>query len=153
LSERDSLRQILFWCGFVIDAQIDFLLDDVLESFSDVRFLTEKGISTMTSSFSGRLAATGRFHFGTRRTKNLKALIHWVQDFFRVSQQPTVKWLNKIVFLSELERALARAEVQKSMKENTSTAASGQSRSIKVGTRVEAVGREVCEFFEVACWC
>ena len=124
LSEQDSLRQILYWCGFVNEAQINLLLDDGLESFSDVRVLTEKDISTMASSFSGRTATTGRFHFGTRRTKNLKALTHWVQDFSRVSQQPTVKGLNKVVFLSELERALARAEVRKSMKENTSTAAS-----------------------------
>ena len=62
LSERDSLRQILYWCGFVIDAQIDLLLDDGFESFSDVRVLTEKDISTMASSFSGRTATTGRFH-------------------------------------------------------------------------------------------
>ena len=40
LSERDSIRQILYWCGFVNEAQIDLLLDDGLESFSDVRVLT-----------------------------------------------------------------------------------------------------------------
>ena len=81
--KEDLLRQILYWSGFKIESQLVLLDEDRLDSFSDVRTLTEKDTSTSDSGFENRTQGNGRFHFGTRRTKSLKALFHWVQDFYR----------------------------------------------------------------------
>ena len=50
-----------------------------------------------------------------------KALIHWVQDFYRVSKVPTIVGLSQTFFRAELERALAREEIRKSLRELAKT--------------------------------
>lgn len=122
ISEIYSLRQILHWIGFVTDNQKDNLVNDAFGSYEDLKVLNEKDITTMNSGFSNRTANDGRMHFGTNRTKRIKALIHWVQDFYRVSKVPTIIGLSQVLFKAELERALAREEIRKSLRELTKTA-------------------------------
>ena len=76
--------------------------------FLDARMLTEKEVSTMASGFATRTQGNDIFHFDTRMTKSLKSLVHWVQDFYRTSEEPKIKGMNQIVFLSQLERSLSR---------------------------------------------
>ena len=87
-----------------------------------LKVLTKKDITAMSSDFASRTQANGRFYFGTLRTKRLKALTHWIQDFYRVSSEPSIVGLSKVLFKSELERALARHEVRKSLRNLTKTA-------------------------------
>ena len=82
--------------------------------------LSEKDITTMSSSFSNRTANNGRIIFGTKRTKLLKATIHWVQDFFRISSTPSVVGLSELTFKAELDTSLARASIRENMSKNTS---------------------------------
>ena len=70
----------------------------------------------MSSDFSSRTNQNGKIHFGTNRTKRIKALINWVQDFYRVSKVPTIIGLSQALFRTELERALAREEIRKSLR-------------------------------------
>ena len=62
----------------------------------------------MASGFETRKQGSGRFQFGVMMTNYLKSLFHWVQYFYRTSEEPNIKGINKIVSLSQLERALSR---------------------------------------------
>ena len=90
--------------------------------FSDVKMLTEKDITQLSTDFSSRTAANGRMNVGTRRTKRLKALLHWVQDFHRVSNTPSIVGLSQATFLIGLDAAISRAEVRQTLKDNSDTA-------------------------------
>ena len=123
ISEENTLSQILHWIGFWTDEQRNALMEDSFGTFDDLRVLTEKDITTMASDFGGRQAVRDRIHFGTRRTKSIKGLIHWVQDFYHVSEKPLIVGLNEVTFKQQLERALARAEIRTTLKNQASTAA------------------------------
>ena len=84
ISERNSVRQIFHWIGFRGQQNINVIVDDAFSGFYDIRVFTEKDINNMPSGFALRTQADGRILFGMRRTKLLKALIHWNEDFFRV---------------------------------------------------------------------
>ena len=127
IDESDSMIQILHWIGFRTDAGRQSLIDDAFESFQDIRGLTERDITTMSSDFSGRTAANGRIMFGTRRTKGLKALIHWVQDFYRISAEPSVADLDGPTFKEQLDRATKRADIRKNLQAQTKTSAEAAS--------------------------
>ena len=84
-------------------------------------------MSTDFSNRTGRAAANGRINIGLMRTKRLKALIHWIQDFYRISREPTIVGLNEALFKRDLDRALARAEIRNGLKDQTKTAADAAS--------------------------
>ena len=81
----------------------------------------------MSEDWQRRTVANGRITFGTRRTKLLKALTHWVHDFYRISDIPHVDGLNHDRFREHTLRALARAEIRKTIKDGTSSAANAAS--------------------------
>ena len=118
-TEEELLLQILHWIGFRSAVQKNALSQDAFESFDFLKVLTEKDITAMASDFSSRTVANGRINFGTMRTKRLKALIHWIQDFYRVSCVPSIVGLSEISFKAELETALTRNEIRKNQRELT----------------------------------
>ena len=121
ISEADSFLQILAWIGFRTHNQRTSLMDDALSSYDDVRILTERDVNGLIRDYSGRTIADGRIHIGIRRSKRLKALIHWVQNFYRVSKEPTIVGLGQGVFLAALDTTLSRAEVRRTLEDNTDT--------------------------------
>ena len=124
ITETDSIAQILHWVGFREEAQHITIMDDAFDSFNDIRVLSTKDISKMADSFGNRTIAHGRMIFGTKRTKRLTAIVHWTQDFYRISEDPTIVGLNENVFKSQLDIALSRAEIRRALKDQSSTAAS-----------------------------
>ena len=127
LTEEETIRQVLHWIAFRTDVNKDAIVNDGLESFSDVKVMTEKDISTMATSFASRTALNGRMHFGTRRIKYLKAFTHWIRDFYRVSGIPSIDGLSEEIFKPQLDRAAARAVVRKNMESQTKTSAEAAS--------------------------
>lgn len=123
INETNSIAQILHWIGFRIVAQHELLMNDAFDSFNDIRVLSTKDITKMADSFGNRTVLNGRVIFGTKRTKRLTAVVHWTQDFYRISEQPTIIGLNENVFKSQLDIALSRAEIRKALKDQSSTAA------------------------------
>ena len=89
--------------------------------------LTEKDCQAIATDWASRTAPNGRFHIGQRRLKLLQALTHWVQDFRRVSGTPTIVGLNATTFKAELSRALDRATIRKSLKDQSSAASTAAS--------------------------
>ena len=117
LSEENTIAQILFWIGFTVRNQRNNIITDSFGAYGDIKMLNEKDISSMSVDWASRTQQNGRIHFGIRRTKLLKALVHWVQDFYRISSIPSIEHMNKDKFLSELHRAIHRAEIRHNMKD------------------------------------
>jgi hypothetical protein len=117
-----SIVQILHWIGFRVQAERQSLINDCFTSFDDLSSLTSKDITSMASDFSSRTVANGRIIFGTGRTKLIRALIHWIGDFYRVSQTPTIEGLSEMTFKNALRVADSRYNIRKSMSDSASIA-------------------------------
>ena len=82
--------QCLEWIGFGIPNQRAAISTKAgFNSLEDLIDIEEKDIRDMADSFQKRTIAH-RINFGMRRTKWLIAMMHWVQDFYRCSKQPTI---------------------------------------------------------------
>lgn len=103
------------------------LINDAYGSYDNIRILSEKNISVMATDLSGRTVAAGRIIFRTRRTKLLKALSHWVTDFHCVFETPQIDGLAEVMFKANLQCAVTRAEVRKTMSDQASSAADAAS--------------------------
>ena len=73
----------------------------------------------MKKDYSGHTTQSSRIHFGIRRTKKLKAYLHWIQDFYRISEEPLIEEKNGIEFNAQINIALERARIRKQLR-NTS---------------------------------
>ena len=94
ISEANSLRQILSWMGFSV-MHCDVLAYDAFLSWVDVRALDQEYIRTLARSYQNRTVADGRIIIFTTKTKRMKSVIHWVNDFYRVSQEPSIVSMNE----------------------------------------------------------
>ncbi len=99
------------------------LREEGFETFLDLKSLKEKDIRDLADSYGRRTVADGRFIFGIRRVKNLIGMIHWVQDFDRVSGTPSLGDFagNPIAFRTALDVAFNRAEVRRVEKDQSDT--------------------------------
>ena len=75
--------------------------------------LTKKDILDLEYSYSKRTAADGRLIFGLQKTKHLKSMIHWVQDFARVSKTTNIDDLDEASFRAALGVAVQRSTIRK----------------------------------------
>ena len=119
ITEDNSMTQIIWWVGFRTNAQLAAMINDGIDSWDSIKMLTTGDVDSMAKSFGSRTAATGRVNFGTNRTKFLKAMVNWVQDFYRVSDTPTIVGLNENAFKQDLRTAESRDKIRKTLKENT----------------------------------
>ena len=119
----DPIETALEWIGFTDPAQRASLLGD-FGTFEDIADLKHDDIDTLASSYSKRTVAEGRIHFGLARIRRLKALIHWVQDFGRVSEEPTLDDLDQASFRAELKTAASRAEIRSKSKDTSESLSS-----------------------------
>ena len=82
----NMMNQVLIWIGFDdVVANRQALCSEIAE-IKDMVDLTEKDITELQESYAKRTQNAGRMYFGLQRTKRLKATLHWVQDFARVSK-------------------------------------------------------------------
>lgn len=124
LTTVSTVQQILHWIGFRVVESRENLRIDSLGSFDEIQSLTEKDVQSIATDWAGRTAVHGRFYMGNRRLKYLQALTHWVQDFRRVSETPTIVGLNEHTFKAQLSRALDRSVIRKTLTDQSSTASS-----------------------------
>ena len=112
MTEEHQAKQILHWVGFTSDAQKNTIYIDSISTFADVHGMNGDDIDSMSRGYAGRTVVDGRIHFATRRIQKLKALVHWVQDFRRISQDPTITSMTGNEFLAALDVAAQRAKVR-----------------------------------------
>ena len=112
--EAADIDLILAYVGFTDPAHRIAIAEDGFESFSDILSLTEKDIYALAKGFGERTAAGGRINFGLRRTSLLKAVVHWTQDFRRISREVTLDGIaDAATFRNLIERAKQRAQIRK----------------------------------------
>ena len=105
---------ILTWIGFDQEATRDCIRTEGFGTFADFMSTKAKDISSLAESYGRRTVADGRVIFGLRRIRHLIGLIHWVQDFRRVGEEPTIAgFVNAERFREALEEAFDRADVRK----------------------------------------
>ena len=113
----------LQWIGFGNVATRDRLRDEGFAAFSDLKSMKEKDIRDLADSYGRRTAGDGRFIFGIRRTRYLLGMIHWVQDFSRIGEIPSLDGFedDADAFRNALETASDRADVRKIEKDQSDT--------------------------------
>ena len=112
MNEEFQIKQILHWIGFVTAGQKNAVYEDSISSYNDLNGLTKNDIDSMPRGYASRTLNDGRIHLGIRRIKRLKALVHWAQDFRRISKSPTVISTSGTDFLAVLEQASERARIR-----------------------------------------
>ena len=123
ITEDHSMIQILAWIGFTVEANCTAIINHSLSSWEDYCILREKDIKNTALEWASRIVAKGRLHFGVCRTKRLQSLVHWVQDFYRISETPSIEGLEKATFLTALSTAMSRADVRAMMLEQSGISA------------------------------
>ena len=113
--EIDQIREILTWIGFQQAIERENIINDAFRSYDDIQALTVKDISDLNDTFGRRTATNGRINFGIRRTKKLKSMVHWSQDFKRISYTPSIAGLTETLFLKALLTASERADVREQL--------------------------------------
>ena len=106
------LPQVLQWIGFN-PAQATRLHEE-FGDFDAIEDLSKKDINNLATSYASRPIAAGRIHFGLVKTKRLQSLVHWVADFGRINEEPTIVGLARDTFLEALKLAQERAEIRAS---------------------------------------
>ena len=98
--------QCLDWISFGIPNQWASISTEAgFNSLDDLNDIEEKDIRDMADSFQKRTIAN-QINFGMRCTKWLIAMMHWVQDFYRCSKQPTI---DDFVTANDFKQALSTA--------------------------------------------
>ena len=92
--EEQQVRQILEWVGFQHAITRKQITGESFTMFAEIQELEESNIANLASLFSKRTPAAQRIQFGQRRTKKLKAVIHWAKDFRRCDLPVTINGLN-----------------------------------------------------------
>ena len=100
------VEQCLEWIGFgVPNHRASISTEAGFNSLDDLNDIEEKDIRDMADSFQKRTIAI-RINFEMRHTKWLIAMMHWVQDFYPCSKQPT---FDDFVTADNFKQALSTA--------------------------------------------
>ena len=113
ISVGDSIKEILRRKVFAAEEQRNSIYDDSIYSFSDIIMFTEKDIYSLSTDFSRLTQANERINFGMRRTKMMKELLDWVQEFYCISEYPIIVEMNEIIFIKQLDTSMYRSEIRK----------------------------------------
>ena len=127
LTEEETIRQILHWIGFNNNVHRNNLMNKSIGNLDDILSLNQKDVLAINTDWSSRTTVNGRFNIGSRRLKLLQALVHWVQDFRRVSGVVSIVGLDQESIKVQLRRALTRADIRKSLRDSSSSASDAAS--------------------------
>ena len=106
----NEMEQTLTWISFNTTASRDALQIGI-EEFKDILELIERDVSDLEYSYLKRTATDDRLIFGLQKTKHLKLMINWVQDFARVSETTNIDELDEASFRSALGVAAQRSTI------------------------------------------
>jgi hypothetical protein len=120
----DMMNQVLIWIGFDAAANNHQALHSEIAEIKDTTELTEKDITELEESYAKRTPNAERMYFGLQRTKQLKATLHWVQDFARVSEVPTLEGFTQEYFKATISVAAQRADIRKKEAKDASSVSS-----------------------------
>ena len=99
ITEKFQIKQSLHWIGFVTDSIKENMYDYSISSFSDLFTVNFDNVDTMAKDYVNRTLILGELNFGICRIKKLKTLLHLVQEFRRILEQPLVEGMTGDDFL------------------------------------------------------
>ena len=111
------MQQILQWIGFIDPDERETLSVDFV-NFEAFGKLKEKEITDLQKDYSGRKVDEGQIRFGVYKTNLLKNTIHWIQDFVRCGETPSIEGLDEDTFLMQLAVAGDREEIRQKVHKN-----------------------------------
>jgi hypothetical protein len=119
----NEMEVALNYIGFDTAAIHSQLRSEGLTHFSDLKSMKEKDICDIAESFAKRTVNDGRYLFGIYRTRLLIGLVHWVQDFGRIGENPSIFEFisDRDNFRAALATASDRADVRKVEVEQSDT--------------------------------
>ena len=119
----NGMETALTWIGFDNAATRNRIQVEGFAEFSDLMTMNEKDVRDLAESYCRHTAADGCFIFGVRRIKYLISMIHWVQDFAKVGEEPTLAGLDNMASFHEaLDTSIYRAgDVRKVEKDQADT--------------------------------
>ena len=123
ISEEDSIAQCLHWIGFRTEQQRESIIEDAFTSWFMIEQLKTSDVVSMAKSFAARTPANRKIVFGTNRTKLLKSFMFWVQDYYRISEEPTIEGVDQPGFIKQLVTAQKHDNARENLKEQTVSAA------------------------------
>lgn len=108
-----DIDTVLGYCGFGTRANRIAISNDGFASFTDIAILEQKDIEVLAKSFGALTVAAGKIVFGFKRSQLMKAMIHWVQDFSRISRSPSLDLVpDKDTFITQIHESLQRAKMR-----------------------------------------
>jgi hypothetical protein len=108
-----SVDTVLNYCGFS-EMHRRQIAQDGFDTFEDIAKLESKDITSLADGFASRTVANGKITFGLRRTNLVKASVHWIQDFGRISREPSLDGIhNAEEFLQVTDASRMRARMRK----------------------------------------
>ena len=121
--DNNPMDLALTWIGFDNEVTRNRIQVERFASFDDLKSMKEKDVRDLAESHGRRTAADGRFIFGARRIRYLIGMVHWVQDFIRIGEVPTLAEYGDdgAAFRTALETAFNRDDVRKIEKEQSDT--------------------------------
>ena len=106
ITEEFHIKQYMRWVRFVTDSMKDNIYDDSISSFSYLLIINFDYVYTMAKYYLNRTLILGELNISIRRIKKLKALLHWAQEFCRISERLLVEGMTGDNFLMQLNWAL-----------------------------------------------
>ena len=119
ITEEFQVKQSLHWIGFGTEFMKDNIYDDLISSFSDLFTMNFDDFNKMAKDYVNQALILGKINFGIRRIKKLKALLHWAQDFRRISEQPLLEIITGDNFLMQIDRALEQTNDWKQYRDDS----------------------------------
>jgi len=103
------MNQVLVWIGFDVVTNRQALCSEIIAEIQDMTDLTEKDITEVQELYAKHMQNAGQH----QRTKQLKAMLHWVQDFARVSEALTLEGLTQESSKAIISVAAQRADIRR----------------------------------------
>ena len=85
-----DIETVLTYCGFDLPETRANIALDCFGSFDELINLSEANIDELPKGFASRRVQDGKISLGLKRVIFLKASIHWLQDFRRISRVATL---------------------------------------------------------------
>ena len=113
----------LTWIGFANQATRNRIQLEGFGSFDDLKSMKEKDIRDLAESYGRCTAADGHFIIRISRIRYLISMVHWVQDFTRIGESPSLDMFgdNGAAFCAALEIAVNRAELRNIERDQSDT--------------------------------
>ena len=89
------------------------MYDNSISSFSNLFTMNFDDVDTMAKDYVNWSLILRKIKFGIRRIKKLKALLHWTQDFCRISERLSVEGMMGNDFMLQFDWALEQIKVRK----------------------------------------